>query len=61
MNLQEARHEADYDVSRTFTRSEAIDLVELAEQAFVDWQTVRRSVAADVFLAALLAKRGMCR
>jgi len=61
VDLQQARHEADYDVSRTFTRAEALDMVDLAEQAFIDWQTIRRTIPADVFLAALLAQRGMCR
>jgi hypothetical protein len=61
VDLQQARHDADYNVSRTFTRSEVKDLVQLAEQAFLDWKTVRKSIPADVFLAALLANRGMCR
>jgi len=38
--LQQARHEADYDMSsRRFTRQSAQQLVEQAEQAFADWQT----------------------
>lgn len=61
VELQQARHEADYDSFRTFTRAEALDLVDLAEQAFVNWRTIRRTIPADVFLAALLAYRGMCR
>ena len=61
VDLQQTRHQADYDISRTFTRAEALDLVELAERAFVNWQGVRKTIPADVFLAALLAYRGMCR
>jgi hypothetical protein len=60
VSLQEARHEADYNMSRSFTRLEALDIVDLAEQDFADWQTIRKSLPADVFLTALLANRGMC-
>jgi hypothetical protein len=61
VELQGARHEADYDTSRLITRGEAVELIEIAEQASVKWNAVRKSVPGDVFLAALLAKRGMCR
>ncbi len=59
--LQQARHEADYDMSRLFSRREVNDLMDLAVQAFADWESVRGTVSADVLLIALLAKRGMCR
>ena len=55
VDLQQARHEADYDTTRRFTRRDVVDLVDRAEQAFRDWTTVRRSVQADAFLAGLLA------
>ena len=55
VELQQARHEADYDVARRFTRREVLDLLEGAEQAFTDWRHVRKSVQADTFLAGLLA------
>ena len=55
VDLQEARHEADYDTMRQFSRREVLDLVDRAEQAFVDWNRVRRSVQADTFLAGMLA------
>ena len=55
VDLQEARHEADYDRARRFTRREVLDLVEQAEQAFEDWSSVRRSIQADTFLTGLLA------
>ena len=53
--LQGARHEADYDPARRFTRREALDLVGQAERAFVDWNRIRGSIQADTFLAGLLA------
>ena len=55
VDLQQARHEADYDTTRRFTRQDVIDLVDRAQQAFRDWRTVRKSVQADVFLAGRLA------
>lgn len=33
VELQQARHEADYDLARRFTRSEALALVESADEA----------------------------
>ena len=55
VDLQEARHEADYDPAQRFTRRQALDLVGRAEQAFADWNSVRGSVQADTFLTGLLA------
>lgn len=54
--LQEARHEADYDLSRTFTRGEVEALVARTADAFADWQTVVASAEAETFLVALLVK-----
>lgn len=58
-DLQQARHEADYDISRKFSRQETIDLIEQTINAFQAWQNVRRSLQADVFLVALLAQPQM--
>ena len=55
VDLQQARHEADYDTARRFTRREVLDLLEPAEQAFANWRLVRKSIQADIFLAGLLA------
>ena len=55
VELQQARHEADYDTMRSFTRREVIDLVEQVERAVLAWSVVRASVQADTFLAGLLA------
>ncbi len=59
VDLQEARHQADYDTARSFTRQEVLDLVDRAERAFADWGNVRRSLQADTFLVGLLAFEGM--
>lgn len=59
VNLQQARHEADYNRARRFTREETLDPYGEARQAFADWKTVRRTVQADAFLVALLAYNNM--
>ncbi len=59
VQLQEARHDADYNRALRFTRREALDLADLADQAFRDWRQVRGSLPADTFLTGLLAYRHM--
>lgn len=54
VDLQEARHEADYDFGRRFIRSEVRDLIEAAERAASSWQNVRGDPEGQVFLTALL-------
>lgn len=54
--LQEARHDADYDVLRTFSRSEALGLVEQAQEAFACWKDTRKTPHARLFLVALLVQ-----
>ena len=54
VELQQARHEADYDLGRDFTRREVIDLVETAEQAVADLEVVRRTDIGKAFLVSLL-------
>lgn len=56
VELQEARHEADYDHARAWTRQEAIDLVRRAEQAFEAWHRAIAGRDAAAYLVALLAR-----
>ena len=51
VSLQQARHEADYDLSHTFRRQEALDFVDSAREAFEAWERVRRTDDARVYLA----------
>ena len=53
-NLQEARHEADYEVTRTFRRHEALDYVRRAQAAFNAWDRIRRTDDASLYLACFL-------
>lgn len=57
--LQNARHSADYDLGRRFSREEALIHVQRAEHAFLDWRSIRKTLEADVFLVALLSQRNM--
>lgn len=52
--LQEERHSADYDLSRRFTRREVMALIARTESAFADWQEVRRTDGARLYLLAIL-------
>ena len=54
VDLQQHRHDADYNMGRQFTRIEALNIVGAAERAFVDWRAVRNSAQADTFLVGLL-------
>lgn len=57
IELQQARHEADYNTSHALGRLTALDKIYLAEQAFRNWQTVKSTPNAKVFLAALLLQK----
>jgi hypothetical protein len=47
--LQEARHQADYDLQSTFTRADTQALIASAGQAFVDWETSWRILLQTLF------------
>ena len=59
IDLQQARHEADYNIDRIFTRKEAINLADRANNAIVDWRKIQNSVQADTFLVGMLAFKNM--
>lgn len=57
VELQEARHIADYDLSRSLDRLAARERVRTARRAFAEWHVVRQLPNANVFLLALLLQR----
>ena len=57
VQLQAARHEADYDLGTRWTRSTALDFVQTAKDAFEAWARIRRSHEANVFALALLSAK----
>jgi hypothetical protein len=54
VELQQARHDADYDLSKNFTRGDTVAFVERAKQAFSDWESVRKEDLAKIYLACFL-------
>ncbi len=57
INLQEARHVADYDLTAAYTRTDATDYLKQVDDAFERWRIIRVSDEANVFLAALMFAR----
>jgi uncharacterized protein (UPF0332 family) len=57
LDLQEARHIADYDGSRKWTRTEALDHVKQVETAFRIWGEIRNETIAQDYLLSLLTGR----
>lgn len=54
IDLQEARHKADYDASHRLTRSEVNGYVMAAQNAFDTWKRIRNSPEARAVLTVLL-------
>jgi hypothetical protein len=54
VDLQEARHRADYNLSQPIQKVFVQQKIALCKQAFNDWQSIRSAPNARVFLAALL-------
>lgn len=57
VDLQEARHQADYDLAKIWNRLDAVNHVQTARQAFSDWEQIRRTPNASTFMAALLLQK----
>jgi uncharacterized protein (UPF0332 family) len=53
VDLQEARHSADYDTAAVFSRASTLAILLKAESVFSNWQVVEGPDEATVFLAAL--------
>jgi|SRR5579884_1938861 len=54
IQLQEARHKADYNVKDAVTLAEAQTFVQMARDAFRDWAAVAANPAANTYLTELL-------
>ena len=57
VDLQQARHQADYDTATPLTKVGVLAAILQVEKAFSDWKTVRSSPNATIFLAALLFEK----
>lgn len=56
LDLQEARHTADYDVGIRVRRTEVREIIDTATEAHEAWNRVKKHPDARVFLVALLAQ-----
>jgi hypothetical protein len=54
IELQEARHRADYDLGYSFTWDEARHCIELAIRANKAWIRIQSSAEANIFILSLL-------
>lgn len=55
--LQDARHAADYDLTRDFTRAQALTFVQRVRDAFAAWGRIRNTDAGRLFLGSFLLWR----
>ena len=54
VQLQDARHRADYDLSYGVAESSAWELFELATEADQAWERLQGSAEANIFILSLL-------
>ena len=57
ISLQDERHDADYDVLLTYTRSEANAIIRIAQNAFAAWNIAKTTPAARIFLSCFQLKK----
>jgi hypothetical protein len=57
VKFQQARHTADYDNSRIWSRTQVWEMIVLAEDAMAAWSNIREKVLAQDYLLDLLAIR----
>ena len=51
---QQQRHTADYDNSKTWTRTDVMALIDLVDSAFQSWHQIRNEPTAQAYLISLL-------
>lgn len=57
VNLQQDRNTADYDNDVVWTKSEALQRVQVEERAFGEWAKIRKEPLAQSYLLGLLIKK----
>jgi uncharacterized protein (UPF0332 family) len=57
VKLQQARHTADYDSSRVWSRTQVWEIIELAEDALAAWSNIRERDMAQEYLLDLMGTR----
>jgi uncharacterized protein (UPF0332 family) len=61
MQLQQHRHDADYDIGKIWTRTDVENVLELANEAFTSWMKIRTDEAAQNYLLNLLIPKLQAR
>jgi uncharacterized protein (UPF0332 family) len=56
IELQEARHLADYDYTKKFEKTDVLKKIDMAAVAFEKWKIVRKENLAQDYLISLLIK-----
>jgi uncharacterized protein (UPF0332 family) len=56
-DLQQHRHVADYDTGREWERGDVEKILQVATDAFADWQAIRKEAIAQDYLMAMLGPR----
>ena len=56
-DLQRDRHDADYRLSRKFSRTEVEVLIERVEKSLKDWDLIDGEFVTDLYLLSLLVFR----
>lgn len=57
VKLQQARHTADYDNSRVWSRTQVREVIVLAEDSMAAWSRIRQSEMAQDYLLDLMGTR----
>jgi hypothetical protein len=57
VELQEARHDADYNIDKQWNLLDVLNRVQTARQAFADWAAIRNTPNATVFIVALVLQK----
>jgi hypothetical protein len=61
VDLQDARHKADYDPLAPFSRTDVVTKIREVERSFARLALIRGEANSNVFLAALLLQRQWSR
>jgi hypothetical protein len=59
VDLQEWRHDADYDLSLTITRNQGRERIDDLKEVFAAWKLVPASIAHPFLLILLIGKRSL--
>jgi uncharacterized protein (UPF0332 family) len=61
VELQEARHTADYDLTAQLNRLDVLSKILTVRNAFAAWSIVRKTESAAVFMASMLIRKDWAR